>query len=742
MLASNKYRTSRMSGVVHSFGLWTVGFVVLSLILAVAAKANDNGKSVAMSETVALLRAFESVQAVDDNALRSADENLRDWLTYGRTYSEQRYTPLEQISEGNVARLGLVWAHELGTSRGVEATPLVVDGVIYSTLPWSVVIAVDARSGDRLWAYDPQVPKGYGKFLCCDVVNRGPAIYKGHVYAGTIDGRLLAIDAATGTLAWQTQTTDPSRAYSITGAPRIVKGRVLIGNGGAEYGVRGYVSAYDAASGRLDWRFYVVPGDPYPPFASEALEKAAETWISEDDNWWVVGGGGTAWDSIVYDPEVDLVYIGTGNPSPWPRHHRAFGDNLFINSIVAVDPDDGELVWHYQQNPGDHWDYTSVQPITLANIELEGRERKVLLHAPKNGFVYVLDRVTGEFISAEAFAKVTWAEGIDANGRPIESKSAVYGKGEMVPVWPGPTGAHNWHPQSFNPKTGLLYIPAQEVGTAYSVLDEFEFNPATFNLGVGLDIPFGTPEQSTGRLSAWDPVRQAEAWRVPYQTAANGGTLTTGGNLVFQGTGDGRFVAYAADDGEKLWETWVPSGIVAGPVTYLLDGVQHVTVNAGWGGSFPLTFGAAAAKAKVRSEGWMLTFAIGGEAKMPPPPAPRPFLDPPALNGEEMAMVDKGAALYGHCFACHGKDAVSAITPDLRYNSAIVHDLDLLKEVVLNGMLEAELGMPSFGGTLTEDDVAAIRAYVLNQAHQNYEAEEMFYRANLAKYRERLAESQ
>ncbi|MBL26167.1 MAG: PQQ-dependent dehydrogenase, methanol/ethanol family [Rhodospirillaceae bacterium] len=720
-----------------------VAAVVASLFAATAAagtaSADTRGVSTAESPTIALMRAMDAAKRVDDAALRQADGNIRDWMTHGRTYREQRFSPLDEINDETVGSLGLKWAHKLNTDRGVEATPLVVDGIIYATLPWSKIIAVDARSGERLWTYDPEVPGSYAQFACCDVVNRGPALYKGKVYAGTIDGRMVAVDAATGELVWQTQTTDPGTPYTITGAPRIVKGRVLIGNGGAEYGVRGYVSAYDAETGRLDWRFYTVPRDPAPPFASPAHEKAAETWGG--DIWYNVGGGGTPWDAIVYDPDLNLVFVGTGNPSPWPRHHRGFGDNLYINSVVALDADSGELVWYYQENPGDHWDYTSVQPISLADIEIDGEMRKALLHAPKNGHVYVLDRATGEFLSADPYVTVTWAEGFDPQGRPIESKSAVYGPGPLTPVWPGNWGGHNWHPQSYSPDTGLLYIPAQEIPTAYSVVEDFKYSPGVMNLAVGLDIPYGPVEKIVGNLIAWDPVQRREVWRQPYDTAYNGGILSTHGNLVFQGTADGRFLAYAADDGQKLWETWTPTGVLAGPISYEVDGQQYVTVMAGWGASFPLTAGAAAAKSMVRSDGWMLTFALDGNEKMPAPLEPRPFFDPPMLDAESASLVKDGEALYnGNCFACHGKGAVSAVITDLRFNSTVVHDLDLMKEVVLEGAYE-DKGMPNFGKRLSGDDVAAIRAFLIDRAHQDYEGAKHLYEQNMDKFRERLAQS-
>jgi len=402
------------------------------------------------------------VAQVDGLRLAAAKEDGRNWLTHGRTYSEQRYSPLDQVRADNVAKLAPAWSLELDTWRGQEATPLVIDGVMYTTTAWSKVVAINAATGEELWQYDPMVPREVAAKGCCDVVNRGLAAWKGRLFLGTLDGRLVAIDAATGKPVWSVQTTDRSLPYTITGAPRVVKGKVIIGNGGAEYGVRGYVTAYDAETGEQAWRFYTVPGNPADGFESDAMKKAAETWFGE---WWKGGGGGTVWDAIVYDPELDLLYIGVGNGSPWNHRQRSEGkgDNLFLSSIVALRPDTGEYVWHYQTTPGETWDYTATQPIILADLTINGEPRKVLMQAPKNGFFYVLDRATGALISARNFVPITWASGVDmATGRPVEDPKARYAEAPALVV-PAPMGAHNWHPMSFSPKTGLVYIPAQEV---------------------------------------------------------------------------------------------------------------------------------------------------------------------------------------------------------------------------------------------------------------------------------------
>ncbi len=652
---------------------------------------------------------------VDDARLVAAGDDPSVWLSYGRTYDEQRHSPLDQIHAGNVGELGLGWHYELGTKRGLEATPIFVDGVLYFTGTWSVVHAVDARTGELLWKHDPAVPRETGGKACCDVVNRGVAVYRGRVHSATLDGRLLALDAATGDVLWEVVTVDQSRPYTITMAPRVVKGMVIVGNGGAEFGVRGYVSAYDAASGELVWRFYTVPGDPSKPFEHEELERAADTWTGE---WWEVGGGGTVWDSIAYDPELDLLYVGTGNGSPWSRHVRSpgGGDNLFVSSILALRPDTGRLVWHYQTTPGDTWDYTSTQHMILAELEIGGATRKVLMQAPKNGFFYVLDRTTGELLSAEPFAEVTWAERIDLEtGRPVEGEGTDYSAGETVTVKPSPHGAHNWHPMSFNPATGLVYVPAHEVPYFFKIDPDYDYKPGAWNLGIDFTVADAFPRDVvSGHLLAWDPVAQKEVWRAQYTGPWNGGTLTTAGNLVFQGTAHGTFAAYRADDGELLFETPAGTGIVAAPMTFELDGVQHVAVLAGWGGAFALAAGDAAAAAGVTDNtGRLLVFRLGGTAKLPAK----------VLEERELADLpaefDPGQVLAGNhtyhrwCGTCHGPGVVSGgVLPDLRKSEPAIYEV--LGDIVLRGA-RLPNGMPRFDAWLDEGDVENLRAYVLAQ---------------------------
>jgi len=545
-------------------------------------------------------------------------------------------------------------------------------------------------------------------------VNRGVAAYAGRIYLGTLDGRLIALDAETGRAVWETWTVDPSQPYAITGAPRLVAGLVVIGNAGAEFGVRGYVSAYDARSGELVWRTYTVPGDPAAGFESEAMRRAAETWTGR---WWQAGGGGTVWDAMAYDPALDLLYVGTGNGSPHPSWLRSpgGGDNLYLSSILALRPETGEVVWHFQTTPADSWDYTATQHMILADLEIGGRTRRVLMQAPKNGFFWVIDRVSGEFISAEPYVTVTWASGIDARGRPLADPALDYRSGPQL-IHPGAMGGHGWQPMSFHPGTGLVYLPVRDIPMEFRIDAEWTHRPGWLNTALDfssyLSFDMAAELAIDAALLAWDPVAQREVWRVPHRTAQNGGVLSTGGNLVFQGSADGRFAAYRAIDGKKLWEAPVGTGVIAAPITWQQDGVQYVSVAAGWGGSFALTGGPAALEAGVWGGGRVLTFALGGDAPMPPPArSPAPVGDPPPRSQATAEQLARGGRLFHfHCLGCHGPQAISGGTiRDLRDMSAQTHEL--FAKIVLEGLRE-RLGMPRFADRLDMDDVLALRAYV------------------------------
>jgi quinohemoprotein ethanol dehydrogenase len=664
---------------------------------------------------------------VDDAALIGAASS-EQWLTIGRDYAETRFSPLKQITDKNVSRLGLAWSYDTQSFRGLEATPLFADGVMYSSADWSNVFAVDARTGRQLWRWDSKADRTRGSRACCDVVNRGLALYKGRIYVGVIDGRLVALDSATGVPRWDVQTTPIDEPYTITGAPRVVDGKVIIGNGGAELGVRGFVSAYDAETGKLAWRFYTVPGDPSKGFENEAMRKAAKTWSGE---WWKNGaGGGTPWDAFAYDPEAKLLYVGTGNGSAWDRKIRSpgGGDNLYLSCIVALHVESGEMAWFYQTTPGDQWDYTAVQQMTLADLTIDGRRRKVVMQAPKNGFFYVLDRITGELLSAQPYAKVTWAKGVDMKtGRPIETKQSRYGYQSVVQS-PGPGGAHNWQPMSFNPSTGLMYIPAVESSFSYVREKGFKRVPGFWNMGIDLSVragdqvipslPAAEYEPGTGAevgapssLLAWDPVAAKPRWQVKYQDVTGGGTLTTAGNLVFQGLSDGQLVAYTADSGEKVWQTQLGNAVMAAPNTWSLDGKQYVSVLVGWGGAAGLYAGNPTHQFKA--PGRLFTFVLDGNTKLEPVRGismnPLTVIDHTAKPSE----VERGARLFSRrCSMCHGVGAVSGgAIADLRY--ALPTTYDALDNIVRGGAYQP-LGMPKFY-FLQESDVAAIKDYLLSR---------------------------
>jgi PQQ-dependent dehydrogenase (methanol/ethanol family) len=576
---------------------------------------------------------------IDDAALRAAGAS-EEWLTYGHDPGEQRFSPLRQIDASNAGRLGLAWSYDIPGAFGgppgggnQEATPIVWNGTLYGITNWSLVFAVDARTGKQLWTWDPQVNRpAVQPKICCGVVSRGVAVYDGKIIAPIIDGRLVALDALTGKPVWEARVAYPQEQYTLTMAPRIAKGKVIIGASGAEYPVRGFVDGYDAQTGQRAWRFYTVPGDPSKGFENEAMKMAAATW---DGEWWKMGGGGTVWDALAYDPDADLIYFGTGNGGPWPEVLRGSTgkDNLFVCSIIALRPDTGEMKWYYQVVPTDSWDFDSVQQLTVADLIVGGQPRKTIMQANKNGFYYVLDRITGQFLTAAPFAELNWARGIDAEtGRPLIRPEAYYDSRSPVTITPGPGGAHNWAPMSFNPNTGLVYIPAS-LGSSrtYTVTPDFEYREGVRNTGAGgggrggaaaagaggaaaagaggaaaapgvnpssgAATPSTAPKplvpamigptrngQRGGILVAWDPQKQEERWFRPGGGSIGGGTMTTAGNLVFQVLGDGRLVAYTADSGDKVLD--VNTGQRTGmgpPITYMVDGRQYVTVLGGRG---------------------------------------------------------------------------------------------------------------------------------------------------------------
>ena len=656
------------------------------------------------------------------------EPRMVEWPTHGGTYQEQRFGISAAITPLTISRLGLAWYADFDTHRGQESTPLMVDGVLYVTTAWSKVYAFDAVSGKNLWRFDPQVPGSAGIKACCDVVNRGAAFDNGRLFVGTIDGRLIALEASSGKPLWSTQTVDPTQSYTITGAPRVARGKVFIGNGGAEYGVRGFVSAYDVATGELVWRFYTVPGDPAAQAdgaASDVVlrDKALPTWHGTE--WVKFGGGGTVWDSIVYDPELDQLYIGTGNGSPWNRQDRSQGqgDNLFLSSVIALDPDTGAYRWHYQETPGDTWDYTATQQITLATLKIRGEDRQVIMHAPKNGFFYIIDRTSGTLLSAEKITPVNWAERIDLEtGRPVETAGARFESAPFLST-SGGAGAHNWQPMSFSPDTGLVYIPAQQVPFLFAREKDLVHRPGEWNLGVDLlgtplpldaDARRGIIAGLQGRLIAWNPVAQNAAWTVEHTAPWNGGTLATAGGVVFQGLTDHTFRAYDAANGSLLWQYPTQDAIITAPISYAIGDTQYIAVTVGNGGGMPLTLPTFDGP-KSTPNGRIMVFALDGKASLPEfaKVARQPVHVAEVVSRDEEA---RAFGLFGrYCAACHGIETLSAgVLPDLRFSPAAANAA-LWKSVVVDGAYEQK-GMVGFGSRISAEDAELIRRYVGEQA--------------------------
>lgn len=660
-----------------------------------------------------------------DNAALANQADSRNWAAWGKNFDEQRFSTLEQINKQNVSRLGLAWSLELPDVWNVSSQPLAIDGVLYFAVGYSVVHAVDTKTGTLLWKYDPKVDS---KKMRMAWGSRGLAYWQGKVYTGVQDGRLFALDAKTGQLVWETLTTEPGDNRYITGAPRVWagkdgKGKVIIGHGGADFGhVRGYVTAYDADTGQQDWRWWVVPGNPADGFENQAMEQAAKTWSGE---WWKFGGGGTVWNAMTYDPEYNRIYLGTGNGSPWNAKLRnpEGGDNLYLCSVVALDADTGEYLWHYQTTPNETWDFNSTMDMVLATVEIDGKPRKVLMHAPKNGFFYLIDRETGKLISAEKLGKVTWAEKVDmATGRPVENKGVRYEGGEAL-TWPGSGGLHNWQPMAYSPKTGLVYIPAREMAGYYN---DKEIDPRTWQMDkdgpLGIAGFFDDVPKNAGKSSllAWNPLSQTKAWELPTPGATAGGVIATQGGLVFQGQADGKFVAHDADSGAVLWSADMGVGTQAPPLTYEVDGKQYVSVLAGWAGG-QMLLGSLSAQ-----HGWvgrehprrLLTYVLDGKAELPASAAPsevKPLHDPGFVI--DQALAAKGKPLYGkNCTICHGTGVVAGgYAPDLRA-SPVPLAAPAFKAIVQGGALEAR-GMPKFD-ELSDEELDSIRHYIRLRAEE------------------------
>lgn len=672
----------------------------------------------------------EAPDATD--AMLSGGSQGVDWAAYGRTFDESHYSPLAQISAANVGRLGLAWSIDLPPSASAVGAPLAVEGVLYVPAGLSVVRAIDPVQGHVLWTYDPEVAAVGGESLKPAWGIRGMAYGYGRLFIGTQDGRLIALDAKSGRPVWSVRTTTPGDGRYITGAPRVFDGKVIIGHGGADYKpVRGYVSTYDAKTGKLLWRFFMVPGDPAKGFENDAMRMAARTWKGE---WWKFGGGGTAWNAFTYDPRFRRIYIGTGNGYPWNQDIRSpgGGDNLFLSSILALDADTGAYVWHYQTTPGDNWDYNAAMDMILADLPVGGKTTPVLMQAPKNGFFYVIDRTNGKLVSADPYVHVSWASRVDmATGRPVENPAARFPTGGGL-VSPSSGGGHSWQPMAFSPQTGLVYIPTTDLPEYF---DKTGIDPATWtptpgmvrNSGYNLVTKMGggSLERPPGLLQAWDPLRRKAVWSVPLKAPVNGGVMATAGGLVFQGQADGHFRAYEARSGTPLWSFDAQVGILGQPITYAAKGRQYVTIVAGFGG------GGAGYGRLVSGLGWqyheqqrrILTFVVDGRAKLPPPSRKGPAR-PIAYAGfvPDKALVEDGANIYARsCQYCHGQGVASGgSAPDLR-SSETIGSPEVFAQIVAAGALETA-GMPRFE-ELSERDLTALRHYVIAQSQHDAQSE-------------------
>jgi quinohemoprotein ethanol dehydrogenase len=652
-----------------------------------------------LNRSAALADDDKAAGQIDRKRLLAADKHPGEWLTAGRDFGKGHFSPLTQINVQTVDRLGFAWDYDTHTNRGLEATPIVVDGVMYTSGSTGKAYALDAKTGKELWSFDPKSDLRVNREACCDEVNRGVAVWKGRVYVASFDGNLFALDAASGSVLWKADTiTNKKVGYTVTGAPEVAGNVVVIGNSGGEYDARGYVSAYDLVSGKMAWRFFTVPGDPSKPQENPELEAAVKTW--DPKSRWDMGGGGTVWDSMVYDPELNLLYFGTGNGTFFDQSRRspAGGDNLYIASILAINPDTGRLVWHYQEVPGDQWDFDTLQPIVLASLKIGGRTRKILMQASKDGFFYIIDRKTGEVLSAEKFVPVTWASHVDLKtGRPVEvadARNYKYSSNGKGYISPSPMGGHNWNPMSYDPDNGLVYIPSIENGQT----------------GIFTGKAF---------LRAWDPIQSKVVWDVPMSDWWDRpGVLATAGGLVFQGTGPGHFCAYDAATGKKLKDIDVGTTIIAAPMSYSLDGVQYVAVMAAWGGGGWNFAHPESAAYQRGNEGRIIVFKLDGGATPKPDMLPpiQPIPQPPPLTASA-ETVKHGATLFAaNCATCHANQPRTG-TPDLRRMSTESHDA--FKQIVLGGALE-KAGMPPWAGVLTPEDADAIHAFLISLAWDGY----------------------
>ncbi len=685
--------------------------LALSVTLAVAGCGDDSASNNTPAPDT---QASNPAPASTTNAVPDSD-----WHNFGGDGAAQQYSALNEVSLDNIGKLKLAWYSDLEPGFSVSS-PVKGGDKLFTTTGHNHIRAFDAASGKLLWEYDPKVREIAQSPLHMSWGNKGISWWNGRVILATTDGRVIALDDSTGQPVWEKRQFELTDIRNSNGAPRVFDGKVIVGHGGADISpIRGYATVYDAMTGDQLWRFHTVPGDPSQPADSKAEEVMRPTWKGD---WFGKGGGGTLWNAFSYDEELDLIYLGVGNGFPYNHQLRSpgGGDNLFLASIVAVKADTGEYVWHYQVCPAEQWDCTAVQDMTIATLNIEGKPRKVVMQAPKNGFFYVLDAATGEFISAEKIAKVTWAERIDDNGRPVENPKIRYQNNkEMFELWPGPQGAHSWLPQAFSPRTGLVYIPIMDVG-ALIAAPAPNATGFTAAMGVTLIPDAELPDSRRSFLKAWDPIAQKEAWNLELPGDWPGGILATAGDLVFQGRIDGYLKAYNAKTGEEVWSYKTLSPVVAPPIAYSVNGKQYITVITGSGsqGGGILATGNAAFRTDYALPRHVLTFAIDGTAEIPAFAMPDlvPPADPDFKPDPDRVMAGAMAFANNACLVCHGMNAIGGgAAPDLRYSPMIL-SAESLKAVVKDGALKLR-GMP-VSPQISDQDLEDIRHYLRLRAMQ------------------------
>lgn len=662
----------------------------------------------------------------------SSATNSTDWPLIGLTHEGQHFSPLQQINDKNVQRLGLAWHVDMPSRAGLVGVPIVVDGVVYQSGQLSIVYANDVRTGRLLWSFDPQVRLDGELIPSLGArVNRGVAVWEDKVFVGTGDCRLVAIERASGAKAWDADVCVGDAKLTIAGAPRVANGKVFIGPANMDDGSRrGYLDAYDAATGKRIWRFYTVPGDPAQGFENAAMERASKTFGKD---YWKSTGGGSVVDGITYDPVLNLVYFGTTSitPNAPPDRGEGHGDELFGASVIAVNADTGEYVWHYQQTPVNGWNYDSFEPIVIAELPFGGKKRRVLLQAPKNGYFYALDARTGELLAADQYGvRVNWSSSVDTStGRPVVTPSAQYWLTGRAVVYPGVFGAHSLYPMAFSPLTGLVYISGWDNGMIVTYErrkpDEktgiFELSSGnTFFDALALD------DEAKAPLIAWDPVKREIRWKLDEMPPMGGGTLATAGNLVFYGKGDGLLRAFAADTGTELWSVEVPGAVRSTPITVEVDGEQVVLLSVGSdGGGAGLTMGNLAATEKTRqAPARLLAFKLGGSVQMPALEPGNVFARPPLPRFPDDVVKQGAHTLLAYaCDFCHGGEKLQAnvgTVPDLRKSGAATHTA--LEAIVIGGAYKLR-GMPQFAD-MPVSDLKLIQAFIIDRAWDAYDEQQ------------------